>query len=100
LTQLAAGDCGKNKTHFMQTRWTVPNYMKDKGIIQNVIFLGAARMQARTKWDAAHNSERVLRRRVAHMPSFDSAFSVGSNDKLFLEPEGRVTLWSVSDEER
>jgi predicted metalloendopeptidase len=28
-----------------------------------------------------------------HMPSFYSAFSVVSSDKMYLPPEGRVTLW-------
>jgi putative endopeptidase len=30
---------------------------------------------------------------VVHMPSFYSAFSVGPNDKMYLKPEDRVTLW-------
>ena len=30
---------------------------------------------------------------VVHMPTFYSAFSVGPNDKMYLKPEDRVTLW-------
>jgi putative endopeptidase len=30
---------------------------------------------------------------VVHMPSFYNAFSVVSGDKMYLPPEGRVTLW-------
>ena len=30
---------------------------------------------------------------VVHMPSFYSAFSVVPNDKMYLQPEDRVTLW-------
>jgi putative endopeptidase len=30
---------------------------------------------------------------VVHMPSFYSAFSVASGDKMYLAPEERVTLW-------
>jgi putative endopeptidase len=30
---------------------------------------------------------------VVHMPSFYSAFSVVSGDKMYLPPEGRVALW-------
>jgi predicted metalloendopeptidase len=30
---------------------------------------------------------------VVHMPSFYSAFSVKSGDKMYRAPEDRVTLW-------
>jgi putative endopeptidase len=30
---------------------------------------------------------------VVHMPSFYTAFSVMPNDKMYLQPKDRVTLW-------
>jgi putative endopeptidase len=30
---------------------------------------------------------------VVHMPSFYSAFSVVPGDKMYLQPEDRITLW-------